>query len=125
MLRVLMRWFPDRRFVCTGDGNYATHELAELAAAPSRAADPRQPVLPRANLFEPPPPYSGQRPAAGQGGETAQPGRGGRDATERAGAGGRLVRRGPAPRRGGQRRRPLVQGRPAAGRRCVGSSSMT
>ena len=33
MLRILMRWFPDRTFVCTGDGNYATHELAELAAA--------------------------------------------------------------------------------------------
>ncbi|MBV8314318.1 MAG: transposase [Planctomycetaceae bacterium] len=31
LLLVLMRWFPDRKFVCTADGNYATHELAELA----------------------------------------------------------------------------------------------
>lgn len=29
MLRVLSRWFPERKFVCTADGNYATHELAE------------------------------------------------------------------------------------------------
>ena len=32
LLRVLLRWFPERKFVITGDGNYATHELAELAA---------------------------------------------------------------------------------------------
>src|SRR3954466_4726185 len=39
MLRILMRWFPDRTFVCAADGNYAAHELAELAAAPSRPRD--------------------------------------------------------------------------------------
>ncbi len=33
MLRILIRWSPDRRFVCSADGNYATHELAELAAS--------------------------------------------------------------------------------------------
>src|SRR5262249_946177 len=27
LLRVLLRWFPDRRFVCAADGNYATHDL--------------------------------------------------------------------------------------------------
>ena len=31
LLLVLIRWFPTRRFVCSADGNYATHELAELA----------------------------------------------------------------------------------------------
>ena len=36
MLLVLMRWFPDRKFVATADGNYATHELAELASRYSR-----------------------------------------------------------------------------------------
>src|SRR3954453_14513767 len=36
MLRILIRWFPDRRFVCAADGNYAAHELAELAAAHPR-----------------------------------------------------------------------------------------
>src|SRR5271166_6856808 len=29
MVRILKRWFPDRRFVVTADGNYASHELAE------------------------------------------------------------------------------------------------
>lgn len=33
MLRILIRWFPDRTFVCCADGNYAAHELAEVAAA--------------------------------------------------------------------------------------------
>jgi hypothetical protein len=32
LLRVLLRWFPDRQFVCAADGNYATHDLARLAA---------------------------------------------------------------------------------------------
>src|SRR5512146_2051269 len=27
LLLVLIRWFPDRRFICSADGNYATHEL--------------------------------------------------------------------------------------------------
>jgi len=32
LLRVLLRWFPDRPFICAADGNYATHDLARLAA---------------------------------------------------------------------------------------------
>ena len=37
LLRVLLRWFPQRQFVCAADGNYATHDLARLAARrPSR-----------------------------------------------------------------------------------------
>ncbi len=47
MLLVLIRWFPDRRFVCTADGNYATHDLAELAAQSFQAIDLHQQVLPR------------------------------------------------------------------------------
>jgi hypothetical protein len=31
MLAVLMRWFPDRRFVFVGDGGYGTHPLASFA----------------------------------------------------------------------------------------------
>jgi DDE superfamily endonuclease len=37
LLRVLLRWFPQRPLVCVADGNYATHDLARLAARhPSR-----------------------------------------------------------------------------------------
>ena len=60
MLRVLLRWFPGRTFVCTGDGNYATHELAELATRyPGRLTYVSR-FYPDANLVAPPPPYGGQ-----------------------------------------------------------------
>jgi hypothetical protein len=57
MLRILIRWFPDRRFVCSADGNYAAHELAELAAAHHQQLTFVSKFYPDANLFEPPPPY--------------------------------------------------------------------
>jgi hypothetical protein len=57
MLRILMRWFPDRTFVCSADGNYAAHELAELAAAHPRRLTFVSKFYDNANLFEPPPPY--------------------------------------------------------------------
>jgi hypothetical protein len=62
MLRILIRWFPDRRFVCCADGNYAAHELAEVAAADPRRLTFVSKFYPDANLFEPPP-VPGKRPA--------------------------------------------------------------
>jgi hypothetical protein len=59
MLRILIRWFPDRTFVCSADGNYAAHELAEVAAADPRRLTFVSKFYADANLFEPPPPYSG------------------------------------------------------------------
>jgi len=32
LLLLLLRWFPDRRFVCVADGGYASHDLARLGA---------------------------------------------------------------------------------------------
>jgi hypothetical protein len=59
LLRVLLRWSPDRRFVCGGDGTYGRHEFASLAARhPGRLAVVSR-FHPRANLVAPPPPYSG------------------------------------------------------------------
>jgi uncharacterized protein YerC len=60
MLRVLLRWFPDRTFVCTADGNYATHDLAELAARFPRRLTFVSRFYPNAHLVDPPPPYAGQ-----------------------------------------------------------------
>src|SRR3954447_13291127 len=60
MLRILMRWFPDRTFVCSADGNYAAHELAELAAANPRRLTFLSKFYDNATLLEPPPPYAGQ-----------------------------------------------------------------
>jgi hypothetical protein len=60
LIRVLMRWFPDRTFVVTADGNYATHELAELAARNSQRLTLVSLFYPHANLVEPPPEYAGR-----------------------------------------------------------------
>jgi hypothetical protein len=59
MLRILIRWCPDRTFICSADGNYAAHELAEVAGAHPRRLTFVSKFYPDANLFEPPPPYSG------------------------------------------------------------------
>jgi hypothetical protein len=55
-----MRWFPERTFVATADGNYATHELAELAARAPRKLTLVSLFYSNANLVEPAPEYSGQ-----------------------------------------------------------------
>jgi hypothetical protein len=60
MIRILMRWFPDRSFVVTADGGYATHELGELAAKTPRRLTLVSLFYPDANLVEPPPKYSGK-----------------------------------------------------------------
>jgi hypothetical protein len=63
MLRILIRWSPDRRFVCCADGNYAAHELAAVAAADPKRLTFVSQFDPEANLCEPPPPVTGKRPA--------------------------------------------------------------
>jgi hypothetical protein len=63
MLRILIRWAPERRFVCCADGGYAAHELAEVAAAHPERLTFVSKFYPQANLFEPPPSVVGKRPA--------------------------------------------------------------
>jgi DDE superfamily endonuclease len=58
LLLVLLRWYPERKFVCTADGNYATHELAEFATQHRRQLTFVSKFYPNANLVAPPPPYS-------------------------------------------------------------------
>jgi hypothetical protein len=83
MLRILLRWSPDRAFVCCADGNYASHELAELAAAhPGRLTFVSK-FYADANLFEPPPPYAGSGRPRVKGEELPKPARVVRDAAER------------------------------------------
>jgi len=63
MLAVLLRWFPQRRFRFTADGNFATHELAAFA----HRHRPRLTMVSKfyadANLYAPPPPVSGKKRA--------------------------------------------------------------
>lgn len=57
---VLLRWFPQRRFVLSGDGNYATHELARYAARQRGRLTLVSKFYPDAQLYKPPPPRSGR-----------------------------------------------------------------
>jgi hypothetical protein len=123
MLRVLIRWFPDRSFVCCADGNYAAHELAEVAAAhPGRLTfvskfyPQRQPV--RAAAAGPGQAAGPSAPQEGKG--VAQACSRGPGHPEAPGAERRLVRRAAPPRGGGQRHRLVVSQRSATGPGAVG-----
>jgi hypothetical protein len=63
LLRVLLRWFPQRRFVCAADGNFATHDLAQLAARYPGRLTYLSHFYADANLYEPAPPVAGKKPA--------------------------------------------------------------
>src|SRR5436190_998227 len=60
MTRIVMRWSPDRTFVVTADGGYATPELAVLAPKTPRRLTVVSLFYRDANLGEPPPEYSGK-----------------------------------------------------------------
>jgi hypothetical protein len=63
LLRVLLRWFPRRSFVCAADGNYATHDLARLAAHYPQRLTYLSHFYADANLYEPAPPVVGKKPS--------------------------------------------------------------
>lgn len=63
LLRVLLRWFPDRQFVCAADGNYATHDLARLAARHPGRLTYLSHFYADANLYEPAPAVVGKKPS--------------------------------------------------------------
>ena len=63
LLCVLLRWFPQRQFVCAADGNYATHDLARLAAQHPTRLTYLSHFYADANLYEPAPPVVGKRPS--------------------------------------------------------------
>jgi hypothetical protein len=67
LLRVLVRWFPDRQFVFAGDGGYGSQELAHFAQRSQGRLELVSKFHPQANLYEPPPPYAGKgrRPRKG------------------------------------------------------------
>jgi DDE superfamily endonuclease/Archaeal putative transposase ISC1217 len=65
LLVVLIRWFPDRHFLFTGDGTYGTHDLARFAHRQRRHMTLVSRFYPDANLYQPPPP-AGHRPKIGR-----------------------------------------------------------
>src|SRR5262249_48526666 len=61
LLRVLLRWFPDRQFVFAADGNYSTHALAWFAQRQQQRLSLVSRFHPDANLYELPPVVAGKR----------------------------------------------------------------
>jgi hypothetical protein len=55
LLRVLLRWFPDRQFTFAGDSGYGSHEVARLAGRSGGRLALVSRFHPKANLYEPPP----------------------------------------------------------------------
>lgn len=55
LLAVLMRWFPKRHFVLTGDGGFSTHDLASFVLRRHGRAALVSRLYPTANLYAPPP----------------------------------------------------------------------
>jgi hypothetical protein len=63
LVSLLMRWFPERRFILLGDGGYASHGLAAFCHARRRRLTLVSLLHPCAHLCEEPPP----RPAGKKG----------------------------------------------------------
>src|SRR5262249_58513393 len=63
LLRVLLRWFPGRQFVCAADGNFATHDLARLAARHPGRLTYLSHFYADAALYDPAPPVAGKKPS--------------------------------------------------------------
>ena len=57
--QAMLLWFPDRRFVFVGDSGFGTHEMARFVHRHRARLSLVSKLYPEANLFEPPPPYSG------------------------------------------------------------------
>jgi hypothetical protein len=60
LLRVLLIRFPNRTFVFAGDSSYGTHEVARFCYRHRNRLTLVSKLHPDANLFDPPPPYSGK-----------------------------------------------------------------
>jgi hypothetical protein len=62
LLRLMLRWFPDRSFRFAGDAGFGSHEMAELAVQSRGRLHLVSKFHPKANLYRPPPLVAGKRP---------------------------------------------------------------
>jgi len=62
LLVLLLRWFPQRRFLFVGDGNYASHDLASFAHRQRPRLALVSKFYPDANLYAPAPVVTGKKP---------------------------------------------------------------
>ncbi len=61
LLRVLLRWFPERSFTFAGDSGFGSHEMAAFAHHRRARLTLVSRYYANANLYEPPPPVVGKR----------------------------------------------------------------
>src|SRR5262245_50515723 len=62
LLRLLLRWFPDRSFRFAGDAGYGSHDMADFAKCSQGRLHLVSKFHPRANLYRPPPRAVGKNP---------------------------------------------------------------
>ena len=60
LLRLMLLKFPQRTFLFIGDSTYGTHEVARFIGRHRDRLSLISKLHPEANLFEPPPPYTGK-----------------------------------------------------------------
>ncbi len=60
LLRLMLWKFPQRTFLFLGDSSYGTHEVARFVGRHRDRLTLISKLHPEANLFEPPPPYTGK-----------------------------------------------------------------
>src|SRR5262245_62073008 len=60
LLRIVLRWFPDRQFRFAGDCGFGSHEMASFTQARGGRLSLVSKFHRNANLYEPPPVYSGK-----------------------------------------------------------------
>lgn len=60
LMRRLMTWFPERKFILLGDGGYSSHAMARFARRFRKRLTFVGKFYPQAALYDPPPPYRGQ-----------------------------------------------------------------
>ncbi len=61
LLRLLLRWFPERSFVFAGDSGFGSHEMAAFAGRERARLTLVSRYYANANLYEPPPAVVGKR----------------------------------------------------------------
>lgn len=62
LLRLLLRWFPDRSFRFAGDAGFGSHDMAEFAARTHGRLHLVSKFHPKANLYQAPPKVVGKKP---------------------------------------------------------------
>jgi hypothetical protein len=60
LMRRLLTWFPERKFILVGDGGYSSHEMARFARRFRRQLVFVGRFYADARLYDEPPPYAGQ-----------------------------------------------------------------